>query len=112
MLHTIGDKTHSNKEEEDGWHEGKTDKGHHQFGPQPCSQNLPLSLKDQLHQISDHQKDQEEDQDDIDIDQAEDDDVVGDRDARPYLRDLHFDSGQDDDQNGDDPDNDQFIASS
>ena len=112
MFNAARDKPHCHKKEEDRWNEGKADKGHHQFGPQLCSQDLPLSLKDQFDQISDHQKDQEEDQDDVDIDQAEDDDVVGDGDLPSHLGEFHLDGGEDDDQNGDDPDDQKLIASS
>ena len=112
MFHTVGDKSHGHKKEENGWNEGKADKGHHQFGPELGSQDFPLSLKDQLDQIPDHQKDQEENQDDVDIDQAEDDDIVGDRDFPPHLGEFHLDGGEDDDEDGDDPNDDQFIASS
>jgi len=59
---------------------GKADKGYHQFGSELGSQDFPLSLKDQFDKIPDDQKDQEENQDDVDIDQAEDDDIVGDGD--------------------------------
>jgi hypothetical protein len=69
-------------------------------------------LKDQLDQIPDHQKDQEENQDDIDIDQAEDDDIIGDRDFPSHLGEFYLDGGQDDDEDGDDPNDDQLIASS
>jgi hypothetical protein len=90
MLHTIGDESHGYQKEENGWDEGKADKSRHQFSSEFGSQNFPFSFKDQFDQISDHQKDQEENQDDIDIDQAEDDNIIGDRDLPPYLGKFHF----------------------
>ena len=112
MFNTARDKTHRHEEEENRWRERKADKGHHQLGPQSRSQDLSLPLKDQFDEVPDHQEDQEEDQDDVDIDQAEDDDIVGDRDPSHDLRKFHLDGGQEDNKDGDDPNDDQLIASS
>ena len=57
-------------------------------------------------------KDQEENQDDVDIDQAEDDDIVGDGDFPSDLGEFHLNGRKDKDEDGDDPDDDQLIASS
>jgi len=112
MFHTIGDETHGYQKEENGWNKGKTDKSHHQFGSELCPQYFSLSLKDQFHEIPDHQKDQEENQDDIDIDQAENDDIIGNRDFSPHVGEFYLDGEQDDDEDGDDPNDDQLITSS
>jgi hypothetical protein len=106
MFHAIGDKSHGHKKEENGWNKGETDKGHHQLGPELGSQDSLLSLKDQLDQIPDHQKDQEENQDNVDIDQAEDDNIVGDGDLPSHLGEFYFDGRQDEDEGRDDPDDD------
>jgi len=81
MFNAIRQKTYCNKEEEDGWNEGEADEGDYQFGPELRSQDLPLPFEDQFHQVSDHQKDQKKDQNDVDIDEAENNDVVGNRNA-------------------------------
>jgi hypothetical protein len=60
VFHTVGDKTHGYQKEKNGWNERKADKGRHQFGPEPGSQDFPLSLKDQFDQIPNNQEDQEE----------------------------------------------------
>jgi hypothetical protein len=112
MFDAIGDETHGYQEEKNGWNEGKADKGHHQFGPEPGSQNFALSLEDQFYEIPDHQKNQEKDEDDIDIDKAEDDDIVGDRDFSFNLGEFHFNGCEDNNEDGDDPNDDQLISSS
>jgi hypothetical protein len=112
MFHTIGDETHGYQKEENRWNKGKTDKSHHQFGSELGPQDFSLSLKDQFHEIPDHQKDQEENQDDIDIDQGENDDIIGNRDFPSYLWELHLNGGKDENKDGDDPNDDQLIASS
>ena len=112
VFHTVGDETHGDQKEENRWNEGKADKGHHQFGSEPGSQDFPLPLKDQFDQIPDDQKDQQENQDDVDIDQAENDDIVGDGDFPPDLGEFHLNRRKDKDEDGDDPYDDQLIASS
>jgi len=112
MFHAIGNKSYCHEKKKDGWNEGKADKGGHQFCPEPGSQNLPLSLKDQFDQIPDHQKDEKENQDDVDIDETENDDIIGERDFPPDLGKFHLDGGEDKDEDGNDPDDDELIASS
>jgi hypothetical protein len=112
MLDAVGDEAHGYQEEKDGWNEGETDKGGYQFGPEPGSQDFPFSLKNQFYEVPDHQKDQQKDEDDIDINQAEDDDIVGDGHFAPDLGGFHLDRCEDENENGDDPDDDQLIASS
>jgi len=111
VFYTVGDETRRHKEENDGWDQRKADKGHHQFGPQLRTQNLPLSLEDEFDQIPDNQEDKEENKDDVNIDEAEDNDVVADGDHPTELWDLHLNRGKNDDQNRDDPDNEEFIPS-
>ena len=110
MFNTVGDKPDGNKKKDDGWGEGKNDEGYHQFSPQFWSQNLPFSLEDQFHQISDHQEDQKEDEDDIDIDQAEKNDVIGNGNLSCHLRGFQLNGCKDDDQDTDDPNDHQLIA--
>ena len=112
MFHTVGDEPDRYQKEQNRWNEGEADKGRHQFGPEPGPQDFPLPFKDQLHQIPDDQEDQEEDEDDVDIDQAEDDDIVGDGDLSPNLGKLHFNRCKDEDEDGDDPDDDELISAS
>ena len=112
VLHTVGDKPRGDEKEEDRRHQGETDKGHDQFRPELCPQDLALSLKDELHEITDHEKDQEEDQNDVDVDQAEDDDIIGDGNPSHHLREFHLEGGQQEDENRDDPHDDQLIAPS
>jgi hypothetical protein len=112
VFHTVGDETHGYQKEENGWDEGKADEGYDQFGSELGSQDFPLSLKDQFDQIPDDQKDQEENQDDVDIDQAEDDDIIGDGDFPSDLGEFHLNGCKDKDEEGDDPNDDQLIASS
>jgi hypothetical protein len=112
MFHTIGDESRRYKKEENGWNEGEADKSHDQFGSELGSKDFLLPLEDQLDQIPYHQKDQEENQDDVDIDQAEDDDIAGDRDFPPDLGKFHLNRCKDKNEDGDDPDDDQLIASS
>jgi hypothetical protein len=112
MFHAIGDEAHGYEEEKDGWNERKADKSHHQFGSEPGSQNLPFPLKDQFNKIPDHQKDQQKDQDDINIDEAEDNDIVGNRNFPSDLGKLHLEGCKDEDKDGDDPNDDQLVASS
>ena len=85
MLYAVGDESRSDEKEKDRRHQGKTDKGHDQFDSEFCPEDLALSLKDELDEVTDHEEDQEEDEDDVDIDQAEDDDVIADREAFPPL---------------------------
>ncbi len=112
MLHTVGDKPRGDKKEEDRRHQGETDKGHHQFRPEPCPQNLSLSLKDELHEIADHEKDQEEDQNDVDVDQTEDNNVIGNGNPSHHLRKFHLDGGQHENENRGNPHDDQLITAS
>ncbi len=113
VFHAVGDKSRSHKEEKNRGDEGEADKGDHQPGPEPCPEDPALPLENQLHQISDHQKDQEEDENDVDIDQTEDKDVVGKRDRPPgHLRNFHLDGCEDNNQNGGDSDDDQLVAAS
>jgi hypothetical protein len=112
MFHAIGDESPGYKKEEDGRNERKADKGGHQFRSELGPQNFTLPLKDQFDQIPDHQEDQKENQDDVDIDQAEDDDIIGDRNLPPDLREFQLDRCKDENEEGDDPNDDQLIAPS
>jgi hypothetical protein len=112
VFHAVGDKTYGYQKKENGWNKGKADKGYHQFGSELGSQDFPLSLKDQFDKIPDDQKDQEENQDDVDIDQAEDDDIVRNGDFPPDLWEFHLNGRKDKDEDGDDPNDDQLISSS
>jgi hypothetical protein len=112
MFHTVGNKSYCHKKKKDGWNEGKADKGDHQFCPELGSQDLPLSLKDQFHHIPDDQEDEEENQDDVDVDETEDNNIIGDGDFSPNLGEFYLNGGQDEDEDGDDPDNEELISSS
>jgi hypothetical protein len=112
MFHAVGDESHGYQKEENGWNEGKADERRYQFGSEFGTQDFSLSLKDQFNEIPNHQKDQEENQDDVDVNQAEDDDIVGDRDLPSDLGEFHLNGGKDKDEDGDDPNDDQLIASS
>jgi len=112
VFHAVRDKTHGYQKEENGWNKGKADKGYHQFGSELGPQDFPLSLKDQFDKIPDDQKDQKENQNDVDIDQAEDDDIVGNGDFPSDLGEFHLNGCKDKDEKGDDPNDDQLIASS
>jgi hypothetical protein len=112
MFDAIGDEAHGYQKEKDGWNEGEADKGRHQFGSESGPQNFPFPLENQLYEIPNHQKDQQENQDDVNIDQAEDNDIVGDRDSPLDLGELHFNGCEDNNEDGDDPNDDQLIPSS
>jgi hypothetical protein len=111
MFHTIGNKSHCYKKKENGWDEGKADKGDHQFCPELSSQDFPFSLKDQFHQIPNDQEDEEENQDDVNINETEDDNIIGDGNFPPDLGKFHLNGGKDEDEDGDDPDDEELIAS-
>ena len=112
MFHAARNKPHGHKEKEDRRNQGKADEGHHELGPQPSPQDLSLSLKDQLDEISNDQEDQEKDQDDVNINQREDDDVLRDGDLSHDLGKLQLDGGEQEDQNGEDPDDEELVAPS
>jgi hypothetical protein len=111
MFHAIGDEANGHEKKKDGWNEGKANEGHYQFGSEPGSQHFSLPFKDQFYKIPDHQKDQQENQDDVDVDQTEDDDIVGDGNFPLYRGEFHLDGGKDDNEDADDPNDDQFIPS-
>ena len=69
-------KTSRDEEEQEGGHERQRDKGQNQTDPKTRSQDPPLPLKDELHDVSDYQKDQEDKQNNVNIEQEEKGDVV------------------------------------
>jgi hypothetical protein len=110
FLHAAGNKSHGYKKQQQGWHQGKTDEGRHQFSPQFRSQNPLFPLEDQLDQISDDQEDEKEQEDNIDVDEGEDDDVIGDGNIPAYLGKPHRKIGKGDDEQGNDHDDIEFIS--
>jgi hypothetical protein len=67
-------------------------------------------LENEFDQISDDQKDEQKQQDNIDIDQAEDDDIVGDGNSLAHLGKPHLEVGKGNDEQRDDHDNVEFIS--
>ena len=56
--------------------EGKADKGDHQPGAQLMAQDVALALEDELDDVSQHQIGQKQEQNDIEIDEAEEKDIA------------------------------------
>ena len=93
VLNGGGDELHGDEEEDDGGQERQGDKGRHQLGSDSGPHDLLFSLEEKLHQVPHGQEEEQQQQDDVQIDEGEDEDAVGDRQFEAEVKDLEAEIG-------------------
>jgi hypothetical protein len=105
----MGNKSYGHEKQQEGWNQGKAHESPNQFSPELRAQYPLFPLENQFDQISDDQEDEQEQEDNIDVDQAEDDDVMGNGNSFAYLGEPHLKIGKCDDEQGDNKDDVEFT---
>ena len=107
VVHAGGDKLQGDKKEQGRRDQRQRHERDHQLGPQPAAQQLLFPLEDKLRQVAQHQKNHQQQQQDVDVDQYEDQNVAADREMDgAELEDPGLQKGHDDKQ-GEAAQNDQ-----
>src|SRR5215475_12172348 len=88
-----------NEPSRDGKHNQTRDqrqpkKSEHQTDAQTRTQNAPFSFKRQFHQVADDQKDQQQEKNNVEIDEQEEGNVIGQRGVGGHLRQAHLENSK------------------
>jgi len=97
VLDAVRQKIDGYQKQYEGRNEGQTDKGRHQLGPDTGTDDTMAALVNQLDDVPHYKEYQQYDQDDIDVDEAEDEDIAGDGQDGFLFGKMGLEKGEQDD---------------
>jgi len=110
VFHARGDKLGCQSKENNGWYQGKGDKGDHQLCAQPMTEDVLLPFKYELNHIAGSKIEKEEQKDHIYVHEGENNYVAAHRELAANLKEVALKVGKENYQREGDDNNDSLSS--